>query len=300
MKGNLQEIATARTPSQSSSPSKKRGAFLLPNYCLLPNVLAVDAAIFAAYWQVMVIQAFDLETSWQRATLLAMAVWLGYAADRWLDVIGMKNNPRTLRHKFAAQHCKSMLLAWAITITGSVIAACNILSTKELLAGFILAGLCICNAWLNHLDSKGHSPVPKELRAALLLASGIHLFLWTQLQETSFPFWSSFTAVTVMCFLNCCLVAKWETRADLEQGQSSFALRHKRFKGNASAFTLSIATLCSAIALLRTHDPDGLILQATTVALLALLILDRSNLAPEDKRALADASLFLPCLLLVP
>ena len=226
-------------------------------------------------------------------------MWLGYAADRWLDALSMKNTPCTLRHKFASRHRKGLLLVWIIALTGSVLAACNILSSKELHAGFALAGLCVANACLNHLDPQGRFPAPKELRAALLLAGGIHLFAWTQLVEPSFSFWFSFTAVTVLCFLNCCLVAKWETRADLEQGQSSFALRHKQWEGTASTtITLAIATICSAIALLRVDDPDALMLQATAVALFSLPIIDRSKLNPEYKRALADASLFLPCLLL--
>ena len=173
------------------------------------------------------------------------------------------------------------------------------MSGKELKVGFALAALCMANALANHLDSRKRLPIPKELRAAFLLSSGIHLFAWTQLEEMGYGFGISFAAVVVLCFLNCCFVAKWETQIDLAHGQSSLALRHRELATKAFPGALAIAAICSIIAMLWTEAPFSLMLQATAVALLALPILDRSCLTSEDRRALADASLFLPCLLIV-
>lgn len=274
---------------------------LLPRYCLLPNLLSLDAALFAVCWQWMATQAFGIELTWVHALLLATAVWLGYTADRWLDALGMKNAPNTLRHRFAARHQRGLLLAWIVTLTISILCACSLLSSKELVGGFGLAGLCALNAWLNHLDSVGRFrfPAPKELRAAFLLAAGIHLFVWTRIAEVSFSFWLSFATVTLLCFLNCCFVAKWEMRIDLHQGQSSLALRRKELDFFAARTILAPALICGSIACLRANAPDSLMLYATAIALLALPMIDLCKLGPEDKRVLADASLFIPCLVLV-
>ena len=299
MKGNLREIATARMTAVSDSLGKQGPAPCLPFLLQLPNLLALDAAFFALCWQWMATKAFGFETFWIHGALVATAVWLGYTADRWLDVSGMQNAPSTRRHKFAARHRKGLLVAWAMVFVFSLLVAWQTLSTEEFQVGLILAVLCATNASLNHADPKGRFPVPKECRAALLLSAGIHLFLWVRMPESTPSLWFSFATVTVLCFLNCCLVAKWETEIDLCQGQSSLALRRKKVETVAVKVTLATIVLCPTMALFRPNEPEALMLLATALALFALPFIDRCGLDPEDKRILADAVLFIPCLALI-
>jgi hypothetical protein len=298
MKTNPREIATARILGRISSTTEQRPALALPSCFQLPNLLAIDAALFALCWQFLVFQAFGLEGLWTQGALVAIAVWLGYTADRWLDVRGMQNAPSTHRHKFAAKHRKGLFVAW-VTILGLCLGlAWRTLSSDDFGAGLVLAGLCGTNAWLNHVDSKGCFLVPKEMRAALLLSAGIHLFLWRSLPALTFSFWLSFVMVTLLCFLNCCFVATWEKRVDHQQGQSSLALRRKQLGNVAKKVTFATIALCIAMVLLRKNEPEGLMLLATVMALLPLPVINHWRLDPEDKRVLADAALFLPCILL--
>jgi len=299
MKGNLHEIATARITTATSSLRNKDPWPCLPFLLQLPNLLALDAAFFAFCWQWMATTAFGFEFSWIHGVLVATAVWLGYTADRWLDVCGMRNSPKTRRHRFMAQHRGTILIAWAGVLSCSMLISWKVLRVEEFSAGLALAGMCATNAWINHADPNGRLPLPKEVRAALLLSAGIHLFLWRSMAETSFSLCLSFVSVTTLCFLNCCFVAKWETKVDRSQGQSSLPLRRKKVGFLSVKVTIATIGLCSSIALLRIREPEALVLFCSAIALASLPFIDRLKLDAEDKRVLADASLFLPCLSLI-
>ncbi len=299
MKGNLHEIATARITAANPSLRNQDTLPCLPLLLQLPNLLALDAALFAFCWQWMASTAFGVEASWIHGGLIAIAVWLGYTADRWLDVSGMRNTPRTRRHRFVAQHRGGMLIAWAGVFACSILISWKALTIETFSTGLVLAGLCATNACINHSDPNGRFPLPKELRAALLLSAGIHLFLWQAMGETNFSLWLSFASVTTLCFLNCCFVAKWETNVDRCQGQSSLALRQKKVRFLARKVTIATIAIGSSMALLRLNEPEALMIFSTAVALAPLPFIDRLELDAEDKRILADASLFLPCLSLI-
>ena len=114
MKGKFRKIATARIsdPHSVASQTSRDGQNpILPYFCLIPNALALDAALFAACWQGMANGSFGMESSWIHGLLVALAVWLGYTADRLVDAVGMKQNAQTVRHRFAHRHGKSLLLA---------------------------------------------------------------------------------------------------------------------------------------------------------------------------------------------
>ena len=298
MKGNPREIATARILGPISSSTENRPPLKLPSSLKAPNSLALDAALFALCWQFLAFKAFGLEGLWTHAVLVSTAVWLGYTADRLLDVRGMQNAPVTQRHKFAAKHRKGLLVAWFVTLGLSLTLAWLSLSSDDFGAGLVLAGLCALNAWLNHVDSKGSFPITKELRAALLLSAGIHLFLWRSLPSLSDSLWFSFATVTLLCFLNCCFVAIWEKEADHQQGQSSLAIRRKNLGTASRKVAYLTVALCLALALLRKNEPEGVMLLSTGMALVLLPAINHCRLISEDKRVLADAVLFLPCILL--
>ena len=302
MKGKFRKIATARISNsnfRSAQTSKGARNRILPYFCLIPNALALDAALFATCWQGMANGSFGMAYSWFHGLLVVLAVWLGYTADRLVDAVGMKQNAQTVRHRLVQRHRKALFFAWVIVLAGSITLAVTYLSSKELVTGFALAMACVSNACLNYLDPTGRLPIPKELRASVLLASGIHWVLWSQLTAISFPFVLSCLAVTLLCFINCCFISKWERQLDVKQGQSSLALRRKFVSEQVAGITLVTATLCLLIGALGAHCPQGLMFQATAVALFALPIIDHTKLHLEDKRIIADASLFLPFLLLV-
>ena len=192
-----------------------------------------------------------------------------------------------------------MLIAWAGVFACSILISWKALTIETFSTGLVLAGLCATNACINHSDPNGRFPLPKELRAALLLSAGIHLFLWQAMGETNFSLWLSFASVTTLCFRNCCVVAKWETNVDRCQGQSSLALRQKKVRFLARKVTIATIAIGSSMALLRLNEPEALMIFSTAVALAPLPFIDRLELDAEDKRILADASLFLPCLSLI-
>ena len=265
------------------------------------NALSLDSALVAILWQLLLAKAWGTPCSLLYSFLLGAAVWLGFTADRLFDGFIISDKFRSFRHGFAFKHRKKVLLAWILVAAFSIFLGVENLSVDDFRSGIILACLCALNAILTFTDRKVIVPIPKEVRNALLFSSGVFFFVFIHLDGLTIIHWTVFVQLTILWFLNCCLISYWEKDLDLVQGQSSLVLR-KSFL--SSPFLRNAITLSSSTALALSLHPalvnsrDALL--SCAMALILLQAVGFLGIENESKRIIADCCLWIPCLLFLP
>lgn len=137
------------------------------------SVLSLDAPLVALAW----LWALGRPTAWE-AGALALAVWWGYAVDRWLD--GWKHEVvahGAARHRFAARHrwVWGAFLAAVLAVAFAVIPAR--LEPRLVAAGFVLAGLLVLYTALDQLWPRAlRAWAQRESWVAAAVAAAVVLF----------------------------------------------------------------------------------------------------------------------------
>ena len=269
------------------------------NWWLCFNALAVDTVLIAIFWQSLVAEVFDIELEHSYRILLGAAVWLGYVADRVLDGFQITDRVCSARHSIAFRYREILFFVWIGVLLLAVFFAFNTLSLSELCKCFLLAFLCLLNSIINVIDKFEKFPIAKELRTALLFASGVYIFI--ALEVTTFTTWSwiTFLSFASLCFANCCYVASWDRAVDMNQGQSSLSLRGNLSLALLRFLSLLMAFTCILLSFFLSKNLN-LFFIAIGSAVLALPLIDIWINGSENKRLLADLGLLLSasCVLL--
>ncbi len=269
------------------------------NWWLCFNALAADTVLIAIFWQSLVAEVFDIELEHCHRILLGAAVWLGYVADRVLDGFQITDRVYSVRHSIAFRYREILFFAWIAVLFLAVFFAFHALPVKELYKCFLLAIFCGFNSLVNVFDKFGDFPIPKELRTALLFASGVFLFVALGLSEFTIWSWITFLSFASLCFANCCYVASWDRTVDMNQGQSSLILRRNLSLGSLRFISLLMACGCILLSFFLSENLH-LFFLAIGSAVLSLPLIDILINGSENKRLLADLGLLLSagCVLL--
>ena len=269
------------------------------NWWLCFNAVAADTVLIAIFWQSLVAEVFDIELEHCHRILLGAAVWLGYMADRVLDGFQITERVCSARHSIAFRYREILLLTWVAVLLLSICFAFHALPFRELHKCFLLAIFCGFNSLVNLFDKFGNFLIPKELRTALLFASGVFLFVALRLPELTTWSWITFLLFASLCFANCCYAASWDRAVDMTQGQSSLILRRKPLLGLVCLISFSMAFGCIILSFFLSENLR-LFFLAIGSAVLSLPLIDILINGPENKRLLADLGLLLSagCVLL--
>lgn len=269
------------------------------NWWLCFNTLAVDTVLIVIFWQSLVAEVFDIELEHCHRILLGAAVWLGYVADRVLDGFQITDRVCSARHSIAFRYREILFFVWIGVLLLAVFFAFNTLSLSELYKSSLLAFLCLLNSIINVIDKFGKFPIAKELRTALLFASGVFLFVALELPEFTTWSWIAFLSFGSLCFANCCYVASWDRAVDMNQGQSSLSLRGNLSLALLRFLSLLMAFSCILLSFFLSKNLN-LFFIAIGSAVLALPLIDIWINGSENKRLLADLGLLLSasCVLL--
>lgn len=246
---------------------------------LWPNLLSLDAPIVALLWQILFIRCFHGQLGMLPAVLLALAVWLIYAADRMLDAWrGCVEQPR---HQFYQRYWRAVLPIWiAVLGTGSWLAWSRLPGPLFVEGSLVAVGTGLYLAAVHLAPGLVARARAKESVVAVLFGLGASLAAWPGVQTTSDVL--AILLFSGVCWMNCAAIEDWE------RGQ---ALRPSLIV--AAALVAIIAAI-----FLREHRP--ILGSAETAGALGLIILDRmrGRYSAEALRVLADVVLLTPILFL--
>jgi hypothetical protein len=246
---------------------------------LWPNLLSLDAPIVALLWQILFIRCFHGKLGMLPAVLLALAVWLIYAADRMLDAWrGCLDQPR---HQFYRRHWRAVLPVWiGVLGTGTWLAWSRLPGPLFLEGALVASGTGLYLAAVHLTPGIVARTGAKESVVAVLFGLGASLAAWPGVQTSNDVL--AILLFSCVCWMNCSAIEDWE-------------------RGDGLRPSLIVAAALVAIlaaCFLRDHRP--ILGSAETAGVLGLILLDRmrSRYSPEALRVLADVVLLTPILFL--
>jgi hypothetical protein len=249
---------------------------------LWPNVLSLDAPLIACLWQILFVRCFHSRPAPLSPVLLAISVWLIYAADHALDaLLDARAAAGRPRHQFYRHHWRVMIPVWTVALSLCAWLAWTYLPAAEFDCGALLiSGVALYLGAVHAIPRVLARPGSKEAAVALLFGLGTTLAAWPRVSNTSDAV--AILLFAVLCWVNCTLIEDWESG-------------HPARRGAALA---SGAIAVIAVVLLREHRP--VLGSAETASALGLLLVDRTRgrLSGDALRVLADAVLATPLLFL--
>ena len=275
-------------------------------------MLSLDAPLVAVAWQALFARVLQVELAWFHGWLLGMAVWVVYAADRWIE--GWRLSPemvQTHRHHF------SIRWRWPLFGVGLVVIGVSIKLSLTYLRLIEWAGsLVLLAATLVYLFSHQclhlHNPrkAPKELCVAILFPLGTSLFPASQLISVQgsghlFPeewagvgiqaLWLPLGCFALLCLANLMLISAWEAEVDIRHGQTSLALQFPENQ-HLIHFFPRILMVLGLLAVFFTEGRDRIAITcfALSASCLALLDFVEPKIGRELSRALIDLMLLPP------
>ena len=246
---------------------------------LWPNLLSLDAPLIALLWQILFVRCFHSRPSSWSAALLAVSVWLIYAADRTLDA--WRGNEDQLRHRFYRRYWRVLLPGWVAALAGCGWLAWRNLSAIEFEGGVALLAAVALYLGSVHLKSNWiWAAGSKEAAVAILFGVGTVLAAWPRLATTGDIF--SVALFAILCWTNCVAIDDWESQRP----------------ARTAVYVAAAAIALTAATCMRDHRP--VLGSAETVGALGLIFLDRmrGRMSREALRVLADAALASPVLFL--
>ena len=273
-----------------------------PKWWQWPTVLSLDAPTVALLWQWQLARAAGTSLRPPRAFILGAAVWLVYAADRWIE--GWRLAPgiiRTQRHYFYHRLRWPVALAWAIVAAAGLAAALIGLSRREVAAGLCLLAPVLAYL-LSHQLVHRNSPwrPPKELCVGLLFGAGVAFFAVASPGARIASVAGPTVLFMLLCFSNCALISVWETAVDQSHGQMSLV---RQYRGGAT-FSRALPWVLAGIAALwgaRAVETAraAFVCVCASGVLLAALDAGERRIGRELARVLADVALMTPAVPLI-
>ena len=265
-----------------------------------PTVLSIDAPIVAVLWQLLLARVAGVDFGWAPPVVLAISVWLAYAADRWIEGWRLDEDViRTPRHHFYKEYRWPVAVLWIAALAADVAIAFARLDARDIAAGFLLIAAVaayLLSHQLVHRDRAWRAP--KELCVAALLSAGAVVFVTETPQPGALMLPLAFFAL--LCFTNCALISVWEREVDRAHGQTSLALGASDHERLIRQLPLMIAVVSAAAAIpFAGAARDAAISAAVSAVLLALVDRLEQSAGGQPARVLADVALMTPAFALI-
>ena len=245
---------------------------------LWPNLLSLDAPAVALLWQVLFVRCFHGNLESATVVLLALAVWLIYAADRMLDAL--RGSCRTLRHAFYRRHWRVVSALWV-----AVFGACGWIAWTQLPEGLWTPGLTMTAVALLyllavHLIPKLWGSGVKEAAVGVVFAAGVSVVAWPMVRSTADLL--AIALFCLLCWMNCAGIEDWERGS------------------HARSSVVCVAGIVALLAVFLLPERRPVLACAETASALGLVMLDRlsGRISREAMRVLADVMLLTPVLFL--
>jgi hypothetical protein len=308
-----------------------------PRPLIFWHLASFDAPTVAIVWSLAFAWAAGVRLQGWVPLLLALATWSVYVGDRLLDVRGALRSPaiHTLRerHYFhwrfrrillplaVAAACAAAILIFtfmpvvarernSVLATAALAYFCGVhvmprqarpafsfrlpKRTKEFLVGLLFTIGCILPVWSRIHFYSAHSSSPHFFSSSVPL-------LW--------PFWIPAAFFAALAFLNCWLIARWESSNIAVSDAPFYSPAHRALvdehpfrpgRFNSAVLLALVGLLLAFLApVSQTRTAALLTAGAASALLLALLDSAHNRLTPRALRATADLVLLTPLLLLL-
>jgi hypothetical protein len=268
-----------------------------PHWWQWLTVLSLDAPLVAVLWQTAFARVLGVRSEWQDPVLLGLAVWMVYAADRWIE--GWRLAPervRTQRHYFYIRwRWPVFSLGLGLLGVATVIAVTR-LQEREFKAGLLLLIPTLVYLFSHQLVHRHHPlRVPKEICIAVIFTLGCALAPAVRDPGKIHLLPVPATLFGLLCFTNCALIAAWEKEVDTLHGQTSLALQWHR--GFVLIHTLPWLLFAAGIAA-RFFGPAAIhpfaLCTIASAFLLGVLDYIHPLIGREAARAAVDVTLMTP------
>ena len=273
-----------------------------PHWWQWPTVLSLDAPLVAVVWQSALAQAVHRPIYWHHGIILGAAVWLAYAADRWIE--GWRLSPcqvLTQRHWFYQRWRWPVAALWATVMVVALGLSVTRLNRAELSAGLIVLVPVLIYLLSHQLIHRAHRwRVPKEVCVALLFTAGVSCFIAANQPVILYEIAGPLLCFGLLCFADCALISIWEEGVDRSHGQTSLALHFPRGRPFVRALPWMIAAFGALYAYWVHPKLGGMVWCAVAGGvLLGGVDLAQPSLGRQLSRVLADVTLMTPLALLV-
>jgi hypothetical protein len=240
---------------------------------LWPNLLSLDAPVVALLWQLLFARCFHVAVEPLPSILLALAVWLIYAADRTIDSFtGTDLRPR---HEFYRRHWRALLPLWIAAFASGAALAVTRLDRAMFYQGCLLGAAVVGYFAVVHLGALQRT---KEAAVAVLFALGATLSAWPNVRTVADV--AAIALFSCLCWINCVAIERWESES-----------------GWPIAGASAMVAICAAPLAFSGRPVLGAAVAASAVC---FVILDRSRarFSTDALRVLADVALLSPLFLL--
>jgi len=299
-------VATTSTLSQRS---QGRTEVSIIRWCsrliALWHLTSLDAPTVAVTWTLAFGWVADIRLPLWVSTVLALAAWTVYIADRLLDARS-STSPLRQRHLFHWKHRRifAPLAVAATTIAGVLIlhsmpeaarARNSVLAAAALVYFASVHGPWRLPRPANSLRVRWGMPfrIPKELLVGVLFTLACATPTWTRVPGHRLELVAPILCFIALAWLNCHAIESWESQNSSPRPRE-LSLFHL-------AVSLAGITLLAAAAALMLHlfrASAMLVAASVSSALLACLDRTQHRLTPIALRALADLVLLTPLMLL--
>jgi hypothetical protein len=270
-----------------------------PHWWQWLTVLSLDAPLVAVLWQGLFARLLGVHLSWHDPVLIGLAVWIVYAADRWIE--GWRLAPeivRTQRHFFYIRWRWPVFALGLVAITATTVIALTRLNGREFKAGFVLLIPTLLYLFSHQLVHRHHPlRLPKEICIAVIFALGCAVAPAVQAPDRIPALILPVTLFGLLCLADCALIASWERDVDTLHGQTSLALQWTR--GLALIRSLPWLLCVAGLVALRFTHPLFALCVAASGLLLGLLDVAHPRIGRQAARAAVDITLMTPALFLL-
>ncbi|HWB29542.1 MAG TPA: hypothetical protein VG736_03495 [Vicinamibacterales bacterium] len=259
------------------------------------TILSIDAPVVCLLWQTLIARAARVPLRGPHVVVLALSIWLAYAADRWIEGWRLDSRRiRTQRHHFYQRWRWRVAAAWiAVAAVDAAVALAGLDETSLFRGAVLLAPVLmyLLSHQLVHRDRPWRAP--KEIVVALLLTGGVAVFLLSSADAEGLV--AGLGAFALVSFVNCALISSWEREVDRAHGQTSLALDSRR----AARAIVWLPWIAAAAALLLTvAGPPASRVPAGCGAASALLLAAIDGIEPAvgwaAAHVLADVAVTTP------
>lgn len=275
-------VATSRPAEDSASQG-------IPLW-LYPQILSLDAPAVSVAWQWLFAKSFHVAISPAVLFVTAACVWMIYAGDHLLDV--HSGAIYSARHRFSQRHFRKFIAMIGIVFASATVASLR-LSTTVWRGGLGLAAAVAFYLVLVHASGETVRRYwPKEVVVGVIFAAGSTIATWSSLQPLAALPIALFAA---LCILNCTAVEYWEWQ------RTHVLLRypHRMTRWLTKHFYPAAVVISTASATAFIFTPSAVLIAVLLSAVLLILVArNRTRIAPEVSRLLADAALLTPLIFL--
>lgn len=229
----------------------------------------------AVLWQILFARCFHADVNMLAASLLVLAVWVIYAADRVIDA--WTDNSRLPRHEFYRVYWRAVLPLWAAALAIAGWLAWTRLTRVIFERGLVLmAAVALYFAAVHLAPAALRKAWPKEAAVAILFALGASVAAWSQVRSAVDI--GAIVLFSCLCWINCVAIEQWEERG-------------------ASHWPIGTAAICVAVvALILMIEQRPVLSAAEAASAIGFVLLDRGRhkLSADALRVLADVALLSP------